>query len=558
MQASEVHAPRDPREKGAFLVLLQNAQLLAAPQADGRRTDSIDLNMGRLRTKVQIMNELSDEMLLASLDTAEGFHRTVAAVGISVTGARQSVRAEWFIFGKKSRYAAGPRLAADCPPDGREMLLWLDDAAWSGDDDTSGELRFTFSPGDEGAQATVLLYTRPGIEYPQRAPEPPVRFDSADYHDMIARSLLSMGNPARLQRALAAARQREITLAFIGGSITQGAGAKPVETQCYACRARQSLSALLGAPVKLVKAGIGGTSSELGMVRFAHDVLRSGVPDLVVIEFAVNDSDDETQGRCFETLVRQALALPGEPAVVLLFSVFADDWNLQERLAPIGRYYGLPMVSVRDAVVPQFPLKAGAGRVLSKRQYFYDSFHPTNDGHRIMADCLTELFRAALAAPACAPQPAPPTALLGRTFDAVRLLDRAHGLPDAVAEAGGFAAQDRNLQCAEPDDRREAVPQFTDNWMHAAGADAAPFRLRVRCRSLFLLEKDSSEDDFGAAEVFADGRLCRTVDPHTVGWIHCGALLLLESDTAAVHEIVIRMRPGEEKQAFTILGFGVC
>ena len=77
--------------------------------------------------------------------------------------------------------------------------------------------------------------------------------------------------------------------------------------------------------VHFVKAGVGGTPSELGMLRFDRDVLRDGTvkPDIVVVEFAVNDEGDETKGVCYESLVRKILTLPWHPAVVLLFAVFA-------------------------------------------------------------------------------------------------------------------------------------------------------------------------------------------------------------------------------------------
>lgn len=89
--------------------------------------------------------------------------------------------------------------------------------------------------------------------------------------------------------------------------------------------------------VKFVKAGVGGTPSELGMLRFDRDVLRDGEkPDIVVVEFAVNDEGDETKGDCYESLVRKILKLDWNPAVVLLFSVFANDWNLQDRLSPVA------------------------------------------------------------------------------------------------------------------------------------------------------------------------------------------------------------------------------
>lgn len=134
----------------------------------------------------------------------------------------------------------------------------------------------------------------------------------------------------------------------------------------------------------MIKAGVGGTPSELGMIRFDRDVLRGEEqPDLVVIEFAVNDEGDETKGDCYESLVRKVLNLPWKPAVVLLFSVFANDWNLQERLKPVGYCYDLPMVSIRDAVSPQFQMPKGQGRVLTKISSFMICFIQTIWGTRL-------------------------------------------------------------------------------------------------------------------------------------------------------------------------------
>ena len=72
----------------------------------------------------------------------------------------------------------------------------------------------------------------------------------------------------------------------------------------------------------------------------------------------------------------------------MLFSVFVNDWNLKDRLAPIGWRHELPMVNVLDAVSPQFRVGVGERSVITRRQYFYDVFHPSNSGHRIMRDCL--------------------------------------------------------------------------------------------------------------------------------------------------------------------------
>ena len=68
------------------------------------------------------------------------------------------------------------------------------------------------------------------------------------------------------------------------------------------------------------------------MLRYDHDVTEDGkkFPDVVVVEFAVNDEGDETQGECFDSLVRKIYNSPQKPAVVLIYSVFVDGYNLQD------------------------------------------------------------------------------------------------------------------------------------------------------------------------------------------------------------------------------------
>lgn len=297
------------------------------------------------------------------------------------------------------------------------------------------------------------------------------------------------------------------------------------------------------------------------MIRFERDILRDGeiTPDIVVVEFAVNDEGDETKGHCYESLVRKILTLPNAPAVVLLFAVFADDWNLQERLGVVGERYRLPMVSVRDAVTPQFRLKAGAGRVLSKNQFFYDMFHPTNAGHTIMADCLMHCFEKAKeqggsAQPAKEPLPEP---VIGAEFEKVRLLDKKDMPKDAVVTPGSFLFVDDKLQCVEMNEDLTGTPEFPHNWMYDGKRvkQGGDFALEITCRALLLVFKDSGELDAGRADVFVDGEKKLTADPHINGWVHCNPVILIQEKEAGWHRISIRMAEGEEEKTFTVLGF---
>ena len=88
-----------------------------------------------------------------------------------------------------------------------------------------------------------------------------------------------------------------------------------------------------------------------GSLRAGRDLLSSA-PDLVVVEFAVNDN--WTDGEAYEGLVCQILAQPNQPAVILLFMMWERGGNDQEMQARVGRHYDLPMVSFRDAMSPKW------------------------------------------------------------------------------------------------------------------------------------------------------------------------------------------------------------
>ncbi|QOS79042.1 SGNH/GDSL hydrolase family protein [Paenibacillus sp. JNUCC31] len=400
----------------------------------------------------------------------------------------------------------------------------------------------------------------------QGTSEPHLDFESQAYREFISKSLLNKGHNARLKRAIEKTKRGEpVTIAYIGGSITQGAGAEPIHTNCYAYRSfglfRNMFASTSNVPLRFIKAGLGGTPSELGIIRYDRDVLREGtiLPDIVIVEFAVNDADDETQGTCYESLVLKALGADNDPAVILLFSVFENDWNLQDRLAPVGWHYNLPMVSVKDAVVDQFQLTPEDGRIISREQFFHDIYHPSNAGHHIMADCLSWLFDITNHSDLDKESHVidkPP--LIGNEFVDVKLLDRLNEDSVAHIEVGGFGRTDTDLQMAEMDDDPFGTPHFPNNWMHKGKRESGDgsFKMILRSKRLILVYKDSGSNEFGIANIRVDGKLVRIADPSQINWTHCHAMLLFDEKHAREHTIEIDMAEGHEDKWFTILGFG--
>jgi lysophospholipase L1-like esterase len=208
-------------------------------------------------------------------------------------------------------------------------------------------------------------------------------------NEIAARSQLSRGDLSRLATVFARAQRGEpITLGVIGGSITAGALATTAQNS-YAGRLLDWLRKRFPrCDIRMINAGVGGTGSMYGALRVGRELLPA-LPDFVVVEFAVNDN--WTDGEAFEGLVRQLLAQPNNPAVLLLFMMWEKGGNDQQMQAKVGAHYRLPMVSFRDALWPEM----AAGR-LNWSDYIADNVHPTDAGHAAAALFVTTMCDNAL------------------------------------------------------------------------------------------------------------------------------------------------------------------
>ncbi len=239
---------------------------------------------------------------------------------------------------------------------------------------------------------------------------------------LFAHSLVSPGDPARLQHTFAKARHGEpVTVGAIGGSITGGAGASQPERRYGDRVAAWWRQTFPKATIRFVNAGIGATGSDYGALRAKRDLL-SHHPDFVVVEYAVNDPNTQAAAESFEGLIRQILRESNHPAIVLLFTMNQDGGNAQEWQAKVGRHYDLLMVSFRDALWPE--IKAGRMRWSDVEA---DVVHPNDRGHEYCAHFVTQLLEQVLAAlpadeglPQIKPVPQP---LISDQFEHVALFE---------------------------------------------------------------------------------------------------------------------------------------
>lgn len=271
---------------------------------------------------------------------------------------------------------------------------------------------------------------------------------------------------ARLKRCMRRAQEGgELTLAFFGGSITQDCAAT-VHENCYAWRVfRWWEETFPQASFHYVNAGIGGTSSHFGAARAVDDLLMYQ-PDFVVVDFSVNDIENELKQETYEGVLRQILSWPSAPAVVLLNNVYYDTGCTdQDCHNELGDWYSLPHVSVRDTIYQR--MLAGE---LSRDQLTADGLHPNDFGHGLIAAEITgflERVRAQMDEPEEEPSlPAPMTA---NSYERARRLT----IREISPVLSGFRA--------DPREKAGHLDCFKNGWIGQKPGDAIRFTVECSC-----------------------------------------------------------------------------
>lgn len=184
-----------------------------------------------------------------------------------------------------------------------------------------------------------------------------------------------------------AANGESLVIGFLGGSITQGSLSSTPKT-CYAYLVYEWWKkSFPNAAFSFVNGGIGGTTSHYGGARAWKDVLCYR-PDIVTVDFSVNDDANEFFEETYEGTLRRLLAAPSSPAVVVLNNVFYDTGkNAQDYHNRIADHYGIPHVSIKDTVYPDVE----SGKIV-RADITPDNLHPNDKGHRLVAEEICKLL----------------------------------------------------------------------------------------------------------------------------------------------------------------------
>ena len=358
--------------------------------------------------------------------------------------------------------------------------------------------------------------------------------------EMLEKGILNEGNKARLMQVMErAAKGEEITIAYIGGSITAGSSANPMSTACFAALTtdwwRETFKA---AKINYVNAGIGATDSWVGVHRVKDDVIAEA-PDLVVAEFAVNDGNGWNQ-ETYDSLLRELLTAPSGPAVISLM-IAHKYGSFADKHAPVAFRYKVPIISYSALLTQKLVPWDKVGNS--------DGTHPDNPGHQLIAHLLTSYYRKVLS-------------------EINETEPEEYTVPDISESATRCRYMNGDILFSdetepESSDGFEAGKVtkilFNDNGWKTGSAGSISFKINASEVGIMWLQKKADpKGTYADYELYIDGEKKAVLAGVADSW---GAHLEYKSeilgDTAALHTIELRPAEGNTGTEFEILGIGV-
>lgn len=366
--------------------------------------------------------------------------------------------------------------------------------------------------------------------------------------DYVSDELYSVADqwPSCDDTALAAVMKKaqnkeKVVIACIGGSITQGTISDgSSDTQLSFKKPYADIffewwtDTFPETEFEFVNAGIGGTDSYLGVHRVKKDVLEYE-PDLVLVEFSVNDEDSLFYKKTYDNLVRKILLDDNHPAVMLLYMGQTNGATAQGNHVFVGFNYKLPMLSYTSLINDMMEQK-----VYTASQLSGDEVHPSALGHAITGEILWKYLNNVYADI--------------DSFGEPQEFDMAAVMKESYLDANIIDSSDADVVSIGDFETKRVCTQFPYGWECRQGE--GNLEIRASFKNLGILYYATVDGKSGQYDIYIDGEAAGTINADfSGGWGDAiKADQVYTSDVEKEHIITIKKSPESTGDLFELLG----
>ena len=332
---------------------------------------------------------------------------------------------------------------------------------------------------------------------------------------------------------------QKVTIAFIGGSITKGTMSQGTRDASMNKKLTYVdyftnwwYKKFPRADLRFVNAGISATDSYLGVHRVQKDVLDKK-PDLVVVEFAVNDKKTAYHKQSYENMIRKILDSPSKPAVMLLFMAKLNGWSCQLQQSQIGKHYNLPMLSYGNVMMDM--MNQG---IYTMEELSGDAIHPSALGYAVVGEILVRYLDSIQ------------EKSLGQV--AYKKPPTSYVTSKKYGSAKVLTCKDIKIQKMGTFEESSKSNIFKNNLTSASGNGDLTFTVTGKNIGLVFAQQINGRG--GQFDVYVDGKKTATIDADNTGGRHSkpGSVPCYSSNTKKTHTIRIVRSKKSSGHALTI------
>ena len=191
----------------------------------------------------------------------------------------------------------------------------------------------------------------------------------------------------------------ELNFVYLGGSITQGSGASDASSTSWRALTSAYLSekfAKEGRTINHYNAAIGGTGSDFGLSISLESKVMSKNPDMVFIEYVVNDAGKQDGLWQMESIVKTLNNMENPPYIMFIYTVVGTVTKYTTKYhKQVAEHYGIPAVDLQSIIKADMADDTFIGDPANEvtdwgASMTADNIHPNDAGYAYFAKYINE------------------------------------------------------------------------------------------------------------------------------------------------------------------------